>query len=145
MYKSISSMFTPVQPNNQYISHHLQPCKSNRHDLRLDKSPLVDRESAPVTPPPQLIPHPHFSITPFCEFLNSAQDAQSINKTLSPPPGARAQEATQEPARFPSKAASLVAPRNASRFGKRQDKVGLDGEGGCGKQDNGTRPIMLIC
>lgn len=82
--------------------------------------------------PSQLIPHPHFSITPFCEFLNSAQDAQSINKTLSPPPGARAQEATQEPARSPSKAASLVAPRNASRFGNRQDKVGLDGEEGGG-------------
>lgn len=79
--------------------------------------------------PSQLIPHPLFFITPFCKFLNSAQDAQSINKTLSPPPGARAQQATQEPARSPSKAASLVAPRNASRFGNRQDRVGL-GSGG---------------
>lgn len=87
--------------------------------------PLLSRPLQPS----QLIPHPHFFITPFCEFLNSAQDAQSINKTLSPPPGARAQQATQEPARFPSKAASLVAPRNASRFGNRQDRIGL-GSGG---------------
>lgn len=122
--------------------------KSNRNNLRLvnhhrwtGNLPLPSRPLQPS----QLILHPHFSVTPFCEFLNSAQDAQSINKTLSPPPEARAQEATQEPARFPSKAASLVAPRNASRFGNSQDKVGLDGEGGCGKQDNRTRPIMLIC
>lgn len=89
---------------------------------------ILPLSSRPLQPS-QLIPHPHFFITPFCKFLNSAQDAQSINKTLSPPPGARAQQATQEPARFPSKAASLVAPRNASRFGNRQDRVGL-GSGG---------------
>ncbi|KAM7376187.1 hypothetical protein PAMP_005931 [Pampus punctatissimus] len=83
-------------------------CESNgnKSETEVHESPLVDRESSPVVPPlhpSKLIPHPHFSISPSCEFLHSAQDAQSINKTLSPPLGARAQEATQEPVAFPLK------------------------------------------
>lgn len=103
------------------------------NQTEVSESSLVDYESSAVVPPihpSQLIPHPHFSVSPFCKFLNSAQDAQSINKTLSPPLGARAQEATQEPAGLPSKAASLVAPRNANRFGNRQNKVGWEWVGG---------------
>lgn len=98
----------------------------------------------------------HFSISPLREFLPPAQDAQSINKTLSPPLGARTQEATQEQAGLSSKAASLVAPRNASSFEKRPNRVGLEMRGGwsgderggmglAGKLDNGNSPIMLIC
>lgn len=41
---------------------------------------------------------PSPSTLPRCKFLHWAQDAQSINKTLSPPLGAPAQEATQEQA-----------------------------------------------
>lgn len=86
------------------------------------------------------IPHTHlFASPPFCKFLHSAQDAQSINKTLSPPLGARPQEATQEPAGLPSKAASLVAPRNANRFGNWQNRVGwLDGWMDGGRGDRGV-------
>lgn len=90
--------------------------------------PLSTRPSAP--PSASLIPT--FPASPFCKFLNSAQDAQSINKTLSPPLGAAlpsAEEATQEPAGLPSKAASVVAPRNANRFGNRQNRDGLGGSG----------------
>lgn len=91
---------------------------------------MVDCESSPVKPPPHpfLPAHPSsllLLVSPFCKFLNSAQDAQSINKTLSPPLGASAEEATQEPAGLPSKAASVVAPRNADRFGN-----GQNGDGG---------------
>lgn len=93
--------------------------------------------------PSQLIPHPHFFITPFCKFLNSAQDAQSINKTLSPPPGARAQQATQEPARFPLKPLHWWPPGMPVALGT--GSTGLDWEVGVWKPDNRTSPIMLIC
>lgn len=129
--KQSSSMFRSLQRSQRKTTCFTTFSLVNQTEinLRLVKNhrwtAILPLSSRPL----QLIPHPHFFITPFCKFLNSAQDAQSINKTLSPPPGARAQQATQEPARFPSKAASLVAPRNASRFGNRQDRVGL-GSGG---------------
>lgn len=128
-------MFRSLQWSQRKTTCFANFCLVNQREINLrlvKKKTPVDYDPAPSSrplQPSQLIPHPHFFITPFCEFLNSAQDAQSINKTLSPPLGARAQQATQEPARFPSKAASLVAPRNASRFGNRQDRVGL-GSGG---------------
>lgn len=91
----------------------------------------------PPAPPPSASLIPTFPASPFCKFLNSAQDAQSINKTLSPPLGASAEEATQEPAGLPSKAASVVAPRNANRFGNRQNR---DGPGGSGRRIIETAP-----
>lgn len=97
--------------------------------------------SRPPSAPPSASLVPAFPASPFCKFLNSAQDAQSINKTLSPPLGASAGEATQEPAGLPSKAASVVAPRNANRFGNRQNRDGL---GGVWKADNRNSPIMLM-
>lgn len=48
---------------------------------------------------------------------------------------------------FLLKAASLVAPRNASRFGNRQSSVGwgVRWREGSGKLDNRNSPIMLKC
>lgn len=124
----------------------LAACASNtyQYETKVGESywwtaslPPSTRPSAP--PSASLIPA--FPASPFCKFLNSAQDAQSINKTLSPPLGASAEEATQEPAGLPSKAASVVAPRNANRFGNRQNRDGL---GGVWKADNRNSPIMLM-
>lgn len=107
---------------------------------------LVDCESSPcqAVPSPFRLAHPSSPLrvaSPFCKFLNSAQDAQSINKTLSPPLGASAGEATQEPTGLPSKAASVVAPRNANHFGNGQNRTGVvGGWGGLGRRIIETAP-----
>ncbi|CAB1433735.1 unnamed protein product [Pleuronectes platessa] len=104
----------------------------NKSDTDVHESPSVDGESAPLVPPlhpSQLIPHPHFPGSPPLSAANSC----TLPKTPTP-----AQEATQEPAGLPSKAASLVAPRNANRFGNRQNTVGMGGGGRGGINTSGS-------
>lgn len=113
------SVFPADTSSSRHHISHLTNSNVNQTEINLWQRSLNLRLLWLCPAHPSLSAHPHFSISPSCKFLHSAQDAQSINKTLSPPLGACAQEATQEPAGLPSKAASLVAPRNASRFGNR--------------------------
>lgn len=89
-----------------------------------------------------------FPSTPFCKFLHSAQDAQSINKTLSPPlwsPCTRGHPGASKA--FPLKLLHWWPPGMPVALGT--GRTGQDGGEvvvvGLGSGDNSNSPIMLMC
>lgn len=133
--------------NKTSFSLSWQPCKSNGN--KSDRPMNLPRWTCgPFRPS---IPHLHFSFPPppANSWTLPKTPSQLIRHCLLPsePVHKRPPRSQQGPR---SKAASLVAPRNASRFGNRPSRAarGWRGGGGVvvyGKLENRNSPIMLMC